>query len=105
MDRTRFYEEIYSIVKEIPYGKVSTYGEIARLAGKPQYSRIVGQALFHAPEEQHLPCHRVVNSQGRLAPDWQEQKELLEKEGVIFKSNGCVNMSGHLWNTTGSEEE
>lgn len=105
MDRTRFYEEVYSIVKEIPHGKVSTYGEIARLTGRPKCSRMVGQAMFHAPEEQHLPCHRVVNSQGRPAPGWQEQKELLENEGVTFKSNGCVNMSRHLWNTTGVEEE
>lgn len=105
MDRTHFYEEVYSIVKEIPYGRVSTYGEIARLAGSPKCSRMVGQAMFHAPAGQHLPCHRVVNSQGRPVPGWQEQKELLEKEGVTFKSNGCVNMSRHLWNTTGVEEE
>lgn len=105
MDRIHFYEEVYSIVREIPYGKVSTYGEIARLTGKPQCSRMVGQALFHASKEQHLPCHRVVNSQGRLAPNWQEQKELLEKEGITFKSNGRVNISQHIWDTTGDEKK
>lgn len=92
MDRAQFYKEVYSIIKEIPYGNVSTYGKIAQLIGKPQCSRMVGQALSHAPEEQHLPCHRVVNSQGRLVPGWQKQKELLEKEGITFKPNGCVNM-------------
>ena len=81
MDRAQFYKEVYSITKEIPYGNVFTYGKIAQLIGNPQYSRMVGQALSYAPKEEDLPCHRVVNSQGRLVPSWQKQKELLEKEG------------------------
>ena len=93
MDRAQFYKEVYSITKEIPYGNVFTYGKIAQLIGNPQYSRMVGQALSHAPKEEDLPCHRIVNSQGRLVPSWQKQKELLEKEGITFKRNGCVNMS------------
>jgi len=95
MDRAQFYKEVYSIIKEIPYGNVSTYGKIAQLIGKPQCSRMVGQALSHAPEEQHLPCHRVVNSQGRLVPGWQKQKELLEKEGPMDASI-CPNIYGTL---------
>ena len=67
MDRAQFYKEVYSITKEIPYGNVFTYGKIAQLIGNPQYSRMVGQALSYAPKEEDLPCHRVVNSQGRLA--------------------------------------
>ncbi|MBT9849739.1 MGMT family protein [Phocaeicola vulgatus] len=93
MDRAQFYKEVYSITKEIPYGNVFTYGKIAQLIGNPQYSRMVGQALSYAPKEEDLPCHRVVNSQGRL---------VLEKEGITFKRNGCVNMSKHLWDITGS---
>ena len=85
MDRIQFYEIIYSIVKEIPVGYVMTYGQM------------VGWAMFHAPKEWCLPCHRVVNSQGRLVPGWQEQKALLEKEGVTLKANGCVNMKLHQW--------
>ena len=100
MDRAQFYKEVYSITKEIPYGNVFTYGKIAQLIGNPQYSRMVGQALSYAPKEEDLPCHRVVNSQGRLVPSWQKQKELLEKEGITFKRNGCVNMSKHLWDIT-----
>ena len=73
------------------------YGQIAYLAGEPQYARMVGWAMFHAPKEWCLPCHRVVNSQGRLVPGWQEQKALLEKEGVTLKANGCVNMKLHQW--------
>ena len=89
MDRAQFYKEVYSITKEIPYGNVFTYGKIAQLIGNPQYSRMVGQALSYAPK-------------GRLVPSWQKQKELLEKEGITFKRNGCVNMSKHLWDITGS---
>lgn len=97
MEKEFFYQEVYSIVKDIPCGRVMTYGQIARLAGKPQCSRMVGQAMFHAPREMELPCHRVVNSQGRTAPFWQEQTTLLKQEGVIFKQNGNVDLKKYLW--------
>ena len=98
MDRIQFYEVIYSIVKEIPVGYVTTYGQIAYLAGQPQYARMVGRALFHAPKERHLPCHRVVNHAGRLAPNFPDQRALLTEEGVAFRDNGCVDMKKHQWN-------
>jgi len=97
MEIKKFRSDVYSVVKEIPEGKVITYGQIARLVGKPQCSRMVGQAMFHVPDEMDLPCHRVVNSQGRLAPGWDEQRILLEKENVTFKRNGCVNIDKHVW--------
>ena len=89
MDKTSFGEEVYSVVASIPPGRVLTYGQIAY--------RMVGQAMHNAPEEQNLPCHRVVNSQGRLAPFWPEQRELLEKEGTVFKKNGCVDIKASGW--------
>lgn len=92
-----FFMEVYNITKEIPKGRVVTYGLLAKLARKPQCSRRVGQAMFNAPEKLGLPCHRVVNSQGRLVPHWTEQRELLEKEGITFKKNGCVDLRKHLW--------
>lgn len=92
-----FYTEVYNIAKEIPEGRVVTYGLLAKLARKPQCSRRVGQAMFNAPKELDLPCHRVVNSQGRLVPHWAEQRELLEKEGITFKKNGCVDLRKYLW--------
>lgn len=98
MDKKLFYQEVYAIVKEIPTGRVMTYGQIANLIGKPQCSRMVGQAMFHAPAELSLPCHRVVNSQGRLVPCWDEQQKMLEKEGVAFKKNGYVDLKKHRWN-------
>ena len=81
-----FDAEIYDIVRQIPPGRVVTYGQLARRAGR---------ALANAPEG--LPCHRVVNSSGRLAPGWLAQRELLEHEGVTFRRNGCVDLSKHLW--------
>lgn len=56
MDRIQFYEIIYSIVKEIPVGYVMTYGQIAYLAGEPQYARMVGWAMFHAPKDGASPA-------------------------------------------------
>lgn len=86
-------KEVFNVVSEIPTGKVLTYGQIARLIGRPQNSRLVGRILHDAPASLHLPCHRVVNSQGRLAPGFTEQRRLLESEGVVFKTNACVDMN------------
>lgn len=92
-----FCAEVYEIVRSVPVGRVTTYGEIAALLGKPQCSRMVGKALKQVPMELDLPCHRVVNAQGRLVPGWEEQRELLLNEGVRFKKSGCVDLSVYRW--------
>ena len=92
-----FRKEVYEVVSQIPVGKVSTYGGIALLLGVPQCSRMVGRALKEVPDELSIPCHRVVNTAGRLVPGWVEQKQLLLAEEVSFKANGCVNLKEHLW--------
>ena len=92
-----FAEEVYSIVRQIPYGKVISYGTIASLAGYPGLSRMAGRAMHDAPADSGLPCHRVVNSAGRTVPYWPEQRTLLETEGVTFCRSGNVNMAKHLW--------
>ena len=97
MDKNTFQQDVYSVVGAIPSGRVVTYGQIASLIGKPQCSRMVGQAMHNVPQDLHLPCHRVVNSQGRLAPCWAEQRTLLEAEGVTFRRNGCVDMKTSQW--------
>lgn len=97
MNGSGFNNEVYSIVAEIPEGFVITYGQIARLLGRPRCARMVGQAMYRAPAALHLPCHRVVNGKGGLVPGWEEQKKLLEAEGVTFKKNGCVDLSCHTW--------
>ena len=92
LDLDRFREEVYAIVAAIPRGKVITYGQIAWLIGMPNHSRLVGRMLHGATAVLGLPCHRVVNSQGRTAPHWREQSCLLRAEGVVFRKNGCVDM-------------
>lgn len=97
MKRTEFYHNVYEIANQIPRGKVTTYGAIARMLGQPQCSRMVGQALHYASYFAEAPCHRVVNSQGRLVPNWNEHRALLEAEGVQIKENGCVDLKMHFW--------
>lgn len=93
----QFKQDVLSIVSQIPHGRVTTYGTIAALCGWPSHSRMVGRTLRYSPEAASLPCHRVVNKEGRTAPGWSRQRELLEAEGVTFKANGHVDMQRHLW--------
>ena len=90
-----FDDEVYAVVAQIPAGKIVSYKQIARLIGMPDHARRVGRAMASAPAE--LPCHRVVNSAGRTAPGWPQQRELLEKEGVRFKANGCADVVRFMW--------
>lgn len=90
--------EILSAVEEIPEGKVASYGQIARLIDREKNSRLVGKVLSMAEYYGKYPCQRVVNSAGRLAPGFDEQRSLLENEGVEFKENGCVDMKKYGWN-------
>ena len=92
-----FQAEVLSIVSQIPRGKVMTYGLIATLAGWPSHARMVGRTLRYSPNAVDLPCHRVVNKEGRTAPGWSRQRMLLEEDGVRFKANGHVDMERHLW--------
>lgn len=89
---------IYSIVEEIPVGKVATYGQIARLIGRPRNSRLVGKALKMSFLYGNFPCHRVVNHKGRISPGWDEQAVLLKNEGITFKDEYHVNLKQHQWN-------
>ena len=88
---------ILSVVEEIPFGKVASYGQIARLTGRERNARLVGKILHMAGYYGEYPCHRVVNHAGRLAPGFPEQEELLRAEGVTFRQNGCVDMTKHQW--------
>lgn len=89
--------EILSAVDEIPYGRVASYGQIARLIGRDRNSRLVGKVLSLSQFYGDYPCHRVVNHAGRTAPGWHEQRQILEDEGVEFKDNGCVDMKRFQW--------
>ncbi len=101
------FESIYAVVRRIPRGKVATYGMVAQLAGNPRWSRAVGYALHQNPEPGIIPCHRVVNRFGALAPAFAfggeaRQRAMLEEEGVCFKEDGTVDFAQCLWN--GREE-
>ncbi|MBP3941426.1 MAG: MGMT family protein [Christensenellaceae bacterium] len=102
MEKESFYQRVYAVVRRIPKGKVATYGQIAVLAGSPRASRVVGYALHVNPEPGIIPCHRVVNREGRVAPAFafggsDVQEEMLRAEGVIFAEKGYVLLDGQLW--------
>ena len=104
-----FNERVYEAVKQIPYGKVATYGQIAWMAGNPRASRAVGWALHRNPQPGVIPCHRVVNREGRLAPAFafggiDAQKALLEREGVAVV-DGFVDLAEYLWLGNGEKQE
>lgn len=85
-------KRIYEAVKRIPKGKVATYGKVAEMAGNKNMSRAVGNALHKNPDPDNIPCFRVVNSKGELAPEFAfggmgEQRKLLEAEGIEVKDN------------------
>ncbi len=95
------FELIYDVVKQIPYGKVATYGQIAALAGNPRWSRVVGYALHVNPDPDIIKCYRVVNRFGEVSDAFafggsNKQIELLKNEGVTF-INGKVNIKKHIW--------
>lgn len=96
-DRLSFAKSVKDIVREIPEGMVLTYGDVAALAGSPSHSRLVGRILSMIGMESEIPCHRVVNVEGRPAPHWPSQGTLLRMEGVKFNKWGRVVMSEHRW--------
>ncbi|CCX38646.1 methylated-DNA-[protein]-cysteine S-methyltransferase [Clostridium sp. CAG:1013] len=104
MEKT-FPQRIYHLVSLIPSGKVSTYGQLALLAGSPRSARIVGAALAKAPAG--LPCHRVLYRDGTLCCDQafggkDVQRKLLEQEGVPFLPDGRVDLKHCLWQPDGN---
>lgn len=97
------FQKIYAVVKRIPKGKVSTYGQVAALAGNPHWSRVVGYALHANPSPGVIPCHRVVNRFGEVSPAFafggaNEQILLLQNEGIEFDSDNRVDLKKYQWN-------
>ena len=97
------FELIYEQVKKIPRGNVATYGQIAMLAGNPRWARAVGYALHANPDPDSIPCYRVLNRFGGLAPAFafggaEKQAELLRADGVEVREDGTVDLEKYLWN-------
>jgi methylated-DNA-protein-cysteine methyltransferase-like protein len=89
-------ERIWQLVFRIPAGRVATYGQISKLSGLPHHARMVGRVLRNLPAGSKLPWHRVVNAEGRLSTGGSVQRELLEREGVVFM-NGRIDLKQYRW--------
>ena len=94
MDGER-YDRIYDVVRRIPRGRVATYGMVAMVAGYARAARFAGLAL-HRCDDPSVPCHRVVNASGGLAPHFVSQRGRLQREGVTFAGRN-VALGRHLW--------
>ncbi len=98
-----FFNLVYDIVRQIPEGRVASYGQVARLAGAPRKARFVGFAMHASPGMAGgVPCHRVVFKDGSLAPGFafggpDVQKQMLADEGVSFKDADHVDMEACTW--------
>ncbi len=95
------FEAFLAIVRQIPPGRVATYGQIAHLAGMPRCARTVGYALASCTDPA-VPCHRVVDRLGRTKTAFDTfapatQRALLEAEGVPFRLDGAVDLERCLW--------
>ena len=90
-------EKVYAYLKTIPKGKVTTYSRIAEYLGNKHCARTVGNILHENPDPTQIPCHRVVNSKGRVAEHYAfggaaKQRMHLEDEGIVFEENGSIDL-------------
>src|SRR5699024_11728576 len=95
-----FTKEVLTIIKNIPEGRVMTYGQVARIAGSPRGARQVARILHSMSRKYHLPWHRVINAEGKLKIKdealYNEQKMSLESEGVVC-TGGRVDLSEYQY--------
>ncbi len=96
-----YHHEVYRVVKRIPKGKITTYGQIAKIVGRCT-ARMVGYALAALPYGMGVPWHRVINSKGEISPRARgdgalRQRKLLEKEGIRFDRRGRVDLKKIRW--------
>lgn len=101
MSRSPFSNKVIELVRAIPEGQVCTYGRIAALAGNPRAARQVVRVLHSVGALEQLPWQRVINSKGGISPQafdgHEEQRELLEEEGIEFDASGRVDLDRFLW--------
>ena len=96
-----YKEKVYELVRQIPAGRVMTYGQIAQMLGEGYTPRTVGYAM-HSADSENVPWQRVINSQGkcstgRLTIPLNLQQEMLEQEGVVFSPKGKCDLSRYGW--------
>ena len=95
------FDRIYDVVKQIPKGRVATYGQVAAMAGNPRWARVVGYALHSNPDPEHIPCYRVVNRNGEVSKAFafggeNVQIQLLEAAGIEV-CGGRVDLTKYRW--------
>jgi methylated-DNA-protein-cysteine methyltransferase-like protein len=100
--RISLFEQVYRLARQVPPGKVTSYGAIARMLGQPHAARTVGWALHSMPADSDVPWWRVVNSRGRISTSRLEhgaglQRTLLEAEGVAFDEHGYIDLERFGW--------
>jgi|SRR5690554_1867426 len=99
---TNFFERVYQVVRQIPRGRVTSYGAIARCIGAPQSARMVGWAMNNAHAKPDVPAHRVVNRKGLLTgkhhfPGTDTMQRMLESEGVKVEKDQILNFEDYFW--------
>jgi methylated-DNA-protein-cysteine methyltransferase-like protein len=97
-----FFERVYAIVRQIPYGKVTSYGAIAKALGTARSARMVGWAMNASHHLEDVPAHRVVNRKGLLSGKHHFEgtnlmQQLLESEGIKVKNNQIIAFENHFW--------
>lgn len=97
-----FFEKVYGVVRQIPSGRVTSYGAIARFLGAAGSSRMVGWAMNNASKLEGIPAHRVVNRNGLLTgkhhfPGTFVMQQLLEEEGVQVEDDRIIHFQDHFW--------
>jgi methylated-DNA-protein-cysteine methyltransferase-like protein len=102
MTDTNFFERVYDIVRQIPYGKVTSYGAIAKALGAARSARMVGWAMNASHTLEDVPAHRVVNRNGLLTGKMHFDgtnlmQQLLENEGIVVLDNQIVDFEKHFW--------
>lgn len=98
---SEIYDKIYEAVKQIPKGSVATYGLVAAIAGNRGWARVVGNALHNNPDQDSIPCYRVVNHKGEVSKAFafgggNRQYDLLKADGVEFDERGRVILEKYL---------
>ncbi|RKL65428.1 DNA methyltransferase [Salipaludibacillus neizhouensis] len=98
---TTFTEKVIEIIRDIPEGRVMSYGQIARLAGNPRAARQVARILHSMSKRHLLPWHRVINAKGKISlqndESFNEQLLSLENEGVEAGLNGVIDLAKYQW--------
>jgi len=102
-ENDNFFERVYEIAKQIPYGKVTSYGAIAKVLGSARSARMVGWAMNSSGKREDVPAHRVVNRKGLLTgkhhfDGTNLMQQLLESEGIEVVNNQIVDFEKHFWN-------